>query len=84
MRRKPSLYFLCWLLFSSSALAGERSVFQGMLEGAGMVVLELEKTDRETLKQIAGLSGTALEPELPPETRQKPEQDLYVGWQSRV
>jgi hypothetical protein len=79
MRRKLSLYCLCWLLFSSSALAGERSVFQGMLEGAGMVVLELEKTDRETVKQIAGLSGTALEPELPPETRQKPEQDLYVG-----
>jgi hypothetical protein len=79
MRRKLSLYCLCWLLFSSSALAGERSVFQGMLEGAGMVVLELEKADRETVEESADLSGTALAPELPPETRQQPEPELYIG-----
>jgi hypothetical protein len=65
-------FLLLLALLPVCSFAGERSVFQGMLEGAGMVVLELEVATQEEIKAAAEKSGTELE--IPPEAK-----NLFTG-----
>ncbi|MDR3158386.1 MAG: hypothetical protein LBU11_05105, partial [Zoogloeaceae bacterium] len=61
------LAFLPTLLF-----AGERSVFQGTLEGVGTVVMELEASTQESAEAVAKEFGTELD--IPFEAR-----NVFVG-----
>jgi hypothetical protein len=58
----PGRSFLMLLaLLPALSFAGERSVFQGTLEGVGTVVMELEASTQQGVEEAAGLSGTVLE-----------------------
>jgi hypothetical protein len=54
-------FFVLLALLPALSFAGERSVFQGTLEGVGTVVMELEATTWQGVEEAAQLSGTAPE-----------------------
>jgi hypothetical protein len=54
-------FLMLLALLPMLSFAGERSVFQGTLEGVGTVVMELEAATQKRVEEVAGLLGRELE-----------------------